>query len=566
MPHIPHDYYDDCHHDHHHHHHHDVPYLHSHDPAHYLDDGIMGQDYDAPLPLLSTVGRGPRGNGIYARTIQNDEHGFRFAVYNEETHEVIFESPNLGAPYITVDTPDHDPVPGEVVHCYINVRQGGGNYSYDIAIPSGVTGSRIFFVEDKLDHAPDNTYVVKEEKVYFGGVQKWQFHHSDYELADCPEFNDNSKPRVRVNDVIVFKKIENNVPILSFGIVEAVEGSEIEGGPWVVFTSRMHFPVPVPTLGENGHWYVDGDDTGLDARGPKGEKGDIGPAGPRGPIGTQGIQGPKGEKGNPGKDGKDATIEIGSVVGKESGTDPEVTASRNPQTNVTTLDFYIPAGADGGIWNIQPGYRYIETLPPFDETPVYDAFIVRDPRTGPLYPDMWNPDDPYDSQFDLYIRGPKPLSSEDGGPWIVIEDIQGPPGWTYKPSWIETETGHKILHWITNNPAQDAPEDQDFTQLFAGSYEPLVDKPAINGHELMPDTTFEELEPSYNDLIDKPTINGVEITGDVNISDFNISYNDLTDLPDLSQIDFVTDEELVGIFEEKIKPYLRIYAYGEDLG
>ena len=70
-----------------------------------------------------------------------------------------------------------------------------------------------------------------------------------------------------------------------------------------------------PHIGENNHWYIGEEDTGVSATGPQGPKGDtglqgekgdqgeIGPEGPKGDIGPQGEQGPKGDKGDTGPQG-----------------------------------------------------------------------------------------------------------------------------------------------------------------------------------------------------------------------------------------------------------------------
>ena len=68
----------------------------------------------------------------------------------------------------------------------------------------------------------------------------------------------------------------------------------------------------VVTMGENGNWFIDGNDTGVSYKGEKGDKGDQGeqgPAGPQGPAGEQGPAGPQGPAGADGKDGHDAIID-----------------------------------------------------------------------------------------------------------------------------------------------------------------------------------------------------------------------------------------------------------------
>lgn len=50
-------------------------------------------------------------------------------------------------------------------------------------------------------------------------------------------------------------------------------------------------PGSVITIGENGNWFIDGEDSGWRAQGEKGEQGEQGPAGPQGPQGEPGTPG-----------------------------------------------------------------------------------------------------------------------------------------------------------------------------------------------------------------------------------------------------------------------------------
>ena len=99
-----------------------------------------------------------------------------------------------------------------------------------------------------------------------------------------------------------------------------------------------------PHIGENNHWFIGADDTGVSATGPQGPKGDtglqgekgekgdqgeIGPKGDKGDTGLQGLQGiqgekgdtgpqgPKGDTGEPGKDGTDGKDGISPIVSTE---------------------------------------------------------------------------------------------------------------------------------------------------------------------------------------------------------------------------------------------------------
>ena len=69
-----------------------------------------------------------------------------------------------------------------------------------------------------------------------------------------------------------------------------------------------------PYIGENGNWFVNGEDTGISATGP------AGPAGPQGEQGAQGAQGAQGEKGDKGDKGDPGDAAEGGCGGNIAGT------------------------------------------------------------------------------------------------------------------------------------------------------------------------------------------------------------------------------------------------------
>ena len=89
----------------------------------------------------------------------------------------------------------------------------------------------------------------------------------------------------------------------------AAHGPKILSGNWYVWNAAQGRYVDsgvfaggkAPYVGENGHWFVGTDDTGVSA---SGQKGDAGPMGPRGPKGETGAIGPAGPKGDAGAAGR----------------------------------------------------------------------------------------------------------------------------------------------------------------------------------------------------------------------------------------------------------------------
>lgn len=334
------------------------------------------------LPLVSTVGTGPRGRGVYPVTLVDSNGEFMFALKDDITNQVIWESSNLSAGVISVE----DNV--------VKVRQGGSVHEYPLEISEPEAGSRIYLQDAALTRSLDDTYVVPEADLRIYNQSRWP-----------------SKPAVRPNDIVFAHIQEIGIDYMVFGTVEAVEViSDVRS---VVFTARTFIPMPVPTMGENGHWYVDGIDTGVAAQGPKGDPGEDGHS----PVITgakvdkvsflyaDGVQiariadGAKGDKGDKGKKGDRGDTGIQGPRGYQG-----LQGDPGPQG---------PPGRDGFSFDLQPGVYTINDLPPFDDTPIGTAFCVSD----------W--DESMDPVNDLYVRGIEPVIAEEGGPWSVVEDWYG---------------------------------------------------------------------------------------------------------------------------------------------
>ena len=381
--------------------------------AHYVEPDYFASHADDQLPILSTMGRGPRGEGLYIDNVVNDDGTVSFALYSTLTGELAWQSPNLAPPEIGFRSSDwRDLVPGAHADLDITVKSGGVAKTHTAYLPAGAVGSRIYLSDTVYDARADKTYVTTIADLVIYGSANWP-----------------SKPIPRPNDIVVFTLTEDGEIKLSFGTIEAVES------PQVVFTARTEIGSPVPKLSDHGTWIIDGVDSGIAAIGPQGPQGERGPQGVRGDRGMQGAigpQGPQGERGPQGArgdrgmqgvagpqgesgiDGRDAKVEVGSVATVEPGAGASVSSSYDSQSNTTTLHFDIPRGVAGRAIDIDGGIHDYVDLPPFDDTEVNKAFIVRDS----------------DYRYDLYIRGEQPVTAELGGPWTVVEDWQGIAGFS----------------------------------------------------------------------------------------------------------------------------------------
>ena len=226
MP-VPHDYYG---------HHSPEPHLHNrHNSVPYIEPDWQANFAKDQLPDISTIGRGPRGVGLYVGRVEQTETTMAFDICEDLNGEVISTIGPFPTGSIQVSgDPVHEPVAGEEVKFYIDYnvydRESGKVVTkrIELVVPPGAMGSLIYLYPGVLDRTEDDTYQVREDDLRI------------YNRQTYPE-----KPHVRVND-IVFLKTHRQTPEtdekeaydeywLTFGTVEAVEDGN------VVFTARTFY-------------------------------------------------------------------------------------------------------------------------------------------------------------------------------------------------------------------------------------------------------------------------------------------------------------------------------------
>ena len=380
----------------------------------YVEPDYAANDCDVQLPLVSAIGKGERGNGIIVKADDDGLGGFSFKLLDEETGEVVLQSPDLSAPNVSVRPVMHRPTAGEAVPIIFRVERGRSVAEYAVTIPAGSTGSLIYLYDGVVDASIDGTYRLDVDDLTVYGKSAFP-----------------SKPDPRQNDVVFFRYREG----LAFGTIEAVENGS------AVFTCRTMIPWPKVSVSRSGDVLIDGEDVGVNIMGPKGDEGRRGDPGkpavmlignvssapkPSAEVHLSNAaeneytidlklqRGEKGLKGDKGADGKDTRLSVGNV----SETSQPMASVRivNAEKNEYAIDFGFPRGADGRSVNINGGIYKTKDLPSFDDTPINDAFIVDDG----------------DGRYDLYIRAIDPVIASEGGPWTVVEDWQGIQGFSMR--------------------------------------------------------------------------------------------------------------------------------------
>ena len=354
--------------------------------APYVEQDFHANGCDASLPVISTIGRGPKGDGVVARIVKNDDGEFVFQLVNTATEEVEFSSANLSAGEISFSQPASVPDDGEPWPMLVTVKKGVDVKEYTLMLPPGAHGSRIYICDRRIDGlGVDDVFRVGIDELITQNTKKWD-----------------NKPVPRVDDLVIATVSDGDtIRLCACNVVEV-------GKEQVVCIARDMFAWKMPYIDGDGYWVVDGERLFV-AKGDKGGKGDKGDPGIQGAPGPQGEPGKQGQKGDP---GIKATMKVGTVTTLDSDRDATVDFVEDSETNTYTVNFGIPEGPMGKAIDIQTGVYGYDALPPYDDTEVNTAFVVNDG----------------DGRYDLYIRGRIPVAAELGGPWTVVENWQGAPG------------------------------------------------------------------------------------------------------------------------------------------
>ena len=303
--------------------HHDNDDHYFHQDAKYIEPDYYANDANRNVPIMSTIGRGPEGDGIEAEIIASSPDTFIYRLFNNVTGETVFQSPNLSGGTITVSQTDANPEDGEFNHAVFTVSHGGVKKSYDVTIPPGSAGARIYTIEGIVLRTKQDQYQWSVGSLMFDNHKTWP-----------------SKPKPRPYDIVMFSCHDDAKAYLAVGVVRAVENNQ------VVVTVQTYVELITPHIGDNGNWFVGEFDTGVKAQGAA---------------------------------GKEAKMRMGTVetVNPNIPASAEVTLI-DEEDNLYELSLRIPEGRVGRSIDIQAGIFTEATLPVFHLTPINTAYIVND--------------------------------------------------------------------------------------------------------------------------------------------------------------------------------------------
>lgn len=244
---------------------------------------LFSNDCDGQLPIFSVIGKGKTGDGLLVReSAQNDDDCFILEFYNDQTLETVYTTPNLHPGKISITQSPKDPVPGQSTALIISISRDGEVTNYSAIIPPGARGSRLYIHKPIMKRSHNGNYTVQTSNLLYNNISP--------KKDDIP----------KTGDCVFFCIQEEHATVLALGTIISSNGVDS------VVNVRNEFRIPIPYIGDNGNWWVDGVDTGVQAQGPKGDTPYIGEngnwwiagvdtgVGARGPQGYTPYIGPNG--------------------------------------------------------------------------------------------------------------------------------------------------------------------------------------------------------------------------------------------------------------------------------
>lgn len=199
----PHDYYD-------HHGPHGHPHLHNRGEGRpYLENDYHANDHGPQLPGLSTIGRGPRGEGLYVDDVVETDSESSFALYSDLTGRRVWQSPNLTPGVIEfIPTGAGQVVAGSPAPLSIKHTRAKSSKTTIAYLPPGEQGSRIYTIVGSINHNPNCVYSIPVTDLVTYG--------HGYDNAPTP----------RINDVVMFAMNANGTTKLAIGNIVSIVGGE----------------------------------------------------------------------------------------------------------------------------------------------------------------------------------------------------------------------------------------------------------------------------------------------------------------------------------------------------
>lgn len=223
---IPHDYYDKDH----------LPQLHNRGEGHpYVEPDWFAHSHDAALPIISTIGRGPKGDGITAK-----REGADLIIENDLGEQVAKFT--IGDWDVSIKTPSIAEITGgKDTYFDIVVSDGTNEKTSRVTVPCGPQGSRIFIRDaELLSYNEDDVYEIDKGDI-------WSYNADDGGLWGVDP---------RVGDVVFMAVTgkDDNVDLTVASIVSTQKDSD---NPTIaIVTAQLYIPVEITYITNNYDKYI----------------------------------------------------------------------------------------------------------------------------------------------------------------------------------------------------------------------------------------------------------------------------------------------------------------------
>lgn len=218
----------------------DEPHLHNrHAGRHYVEPDWQANAAGHQLPVLSTVGRGPRGEGLQIGNVVEQDGIESFALYSTLTGELLWQSPNLAPGDLSFDALPFDQLSaGQAAPLDIKWTRGGTTKTTHAYLPCGERGSFIYILPGKIQRNATGIYQTTMGDLVIYKNETWPNHQ---------------KPNARVNDIVMCSVTDDDGEYLVVGDIVNVgshNNEEITESTPVQFAVRTMISNPVqPAIG-----------------------------------------------------------------------------------------------------------------------------------------------------------------------------------------------------------------------------------------------------------------------------------------------------------------------------
>lgn len=177
--------------------------------ARYAERDYAAMASGAQMPVISSIGMGPRGEGLRIANVVDEPGNVRFSVVSDITGEVVWQSPNLAPADVSFA------VYGDTA--YLVVVKDGKTVRTPLTLPKGEDGAEVHMVDAVYPRMDDDTYTCDDSIV---------------------DKDAQGQTRIRVGDAVFFKYKENGKVGFAIGSVQAYASGS------VMFTGRIYLPLP----------------------------------------------------------------------------------------------------------------------------------------------------------------------------------------------------------------------------------------------------------------------------------------------------------------------------------